>query len=207
MDVCVIQAVRSSIRSITQAHRTPGIRRQLRLCSTNTQCARQTGQGKDPLPAAVQKQISFLACNGRVSSPFSNRLNKLLRQTLNYTVLQSRMVRHATSSASRTTKATSYEGVKERTEISMETYHQHADHYLNDVQQVMEELQEEREDVDVEYSVRITASVSHDSVFSVPLPRCSVLTYWLLRLAFSQSSSLQTEPTSSTNSHPISKYG
>ena len=44
-----------------------------------------------------------------------------------------------------------------RTEVSVEQYHYAADMYLDNVQRVMEELQEEREDVDVEFSVCLLA--------------------------------------------------
>ena len=47
--------------------------------------------------------------------------------------------------------------VQERTKVSIEQYNRVADAYLDNVQHVMEELQEDREDVDVEFSVCLLA--------------------------------------------------
>ena len=55
--------------------------------------------------------------------------------------------------SSRPTSTQTTSSARERTEISVEQYNRAADAYLDDVQHVMEELQEEREDVDVEFSV------------------------------------------------------
>lgn len=171
----MIQFVRSSIRSAMKACRKPHIRPQLGLYSANIQCGRE---GEHPTQAVAQKQRSFLASNSRpYSSVLPNRLNTLSHRNLKSSSLPWSTSRNA-STGTDLPKANGYEGVKERTEISVETYHQHADDYLNDVQQVIEELQEEREDVDVEYSVRIPASVFSTPIFSVLLLR-SALTVFL----------------------------
>jgi frataxin len=44
--------------------------------------------------------------------------------------------------------------VTEPTDISIEQYHEVSDAYIDKMVAVLEELQEERDDVDVEYSVR-----------------------------------------------------
>jgi hypothetical protein len=66
----------------------------------------------------------------------------------------------ATTSIRSSKKITGFEGVKERTEVSKEDYDHLSDDYLDQVLQVMEDLQEERDDVDVEFSVSLLAKQS-----------------------------------------------
>lgn len=42
------------------------------------------------------------------------------------------------------------------TDISIEEYHQHADKYLDALVQKVEEMQETRQDIELDYSVRCT---------------------------------------------------
>jgi len=52
------------------------------------------------------------------------------------------------------------------TEVSEDEYHEHADRYMNTLNERAEALQESREDVEVEYSVRLasyTIQLSHPS--------------------------------------------
>ncbi|MCJ1250656.1 Mitochondrial chaperone Frataxin [Trapelia coarctata] len=148
----MLQFVRSSIRSVTKTCRRLQIRPQHRFYFAHFQCGRES---KKPTQAAVQKQRSFLGCHGRLHpSTVSNRLNTPLYRPLSSTILRLPTSRYVSTGPS-APKATGYEGAKDRTEISIETYHQQADDYLNEVQQVVEEVQEEREDVDVEFSAGV----------------------------------------------------
>jgi frataxin len=52
------------------------------------------------------------------------------------------------------------------TEVTMEEYHQASDAYMDTIVAKLEQLQEQREDVDVEFSVRIYFS----STYSLSLP-------------------------------------
>lgn len=144
----MIQSVRSSIHAVTKRCRKPYIRPQPRRYTTHLQRGRQVA---DPTQATAPSKKGFLACNGHAYASTPAVLHGAGSSSLRRPT-----VRHASTgaSASNLPKATGYEGVSDRTEVPIETYHQIADDYLNDVQQAMEELQEEREDVDVEFSVR-----------------------------------------------------
>jgi len=141
------QSVRSSIHSVTKTCRKLHIRLQPRLYNTNLQCGTQVAY---PTPKTAQIQRGFLSCNGHVYASTPATLHIPVSSSLRRPA-----IRHASTGTSTANlpKATGYEGVNDRTEVSIETYHQLADDYLNDVQLAMEELQEEREDVDVEFSV------------------------------------------------------
>jgi len=85
--------------------------------------------------------------------------------------------------------------VKDPTPIEIEEYHERADHYLEELVSKAEELAEEKEGVDVEYSVSIAVTASLSSADHLPRP------------ASSTSSTLLTAPTLSTSSPPPSKSG
>jgi frataxin len=53
-------------------------------------------------------------------------------------------------------KETEDEPVATATDISAETYHEVADDYMNALVEKLEQLQEETEDIDVEYTVRVS---------------------------------------------------
>lgn len=164
MEPIIIQSVRSSIHSVTKRCRKPHIRPLPRLYTTHLQRGRQVA---DPTQATAQNKRGFQAWNRHAHA--STPATLLSAGSLS---LRRPTVRHASTctSAANLPKATGYEGVSDRTEVSIETYHQLADDYLNDVQQAMEELQEEREDVDVEFSVRWPAGESDSKASALPFP-------------------------------------
>lgn len=154
----MIHFVRSSIRAVARDCRKSLPQPQPKFYSANLPSSKK---GMHPA-RAIAGRGGFLACNGRPYSPkLSARLNARHYQFHNSSILQLPMARYssASSAAPKPPKTKGYEGVKDRTEISMETYHQLSDDCLNNVQQVMEELQEERADVDVEFSVCLPAPV------------------------------------------------
>ena len=67
--------------------------------------------------------------------------------------------------------------VREPTPLSQEVYHTHADAYIDTLVAELEELQELREEVDVEYSVRTPGSLSPQAAPSSPFLLLSLLAF------------------------------
>ena len=102
--------------------------------------------------------------------------------------------RHLRASASAAPHAT------EPSPLSIDQFHKFSDAYIDTLVAKLEEMQEEREDVDVEYSVRLPPQFSFFLTQQADPHRFS-------RQVFSPSFSLQRVPTFSTNNRQISRYG
>lgn len=86
--------------------------------------------------------------------------------------------------------------ISEPTPLSEQEYHEHADRYIDQVIARLEEIQESREDVEVEHAVsNIVGQVN---------PPADL---WDHRPVFSLRHTLPTEPTSSISNQPTSRYG
>jgi frataxin len=149
----------------------------------SVRCLRQAVRSLSARPAAPRYLLRQTPCASHVATRyFSNasRVNKGILPDTDEPKLKEREPLHK---------------VDEPTPIEIEEYHERADQYLEELVSRAEELAEEKEGIDVEYSVSIAAAISLASADQLPRPASSTL------------STLLTVPTLSTSSLQPSKSG